>query len=333
MELFKIRLKNQFFIDKFNKYKLMTYQDFKLNSKHNSYSFYNRYEKLKLGTQLCDFLNTDFSSVDSIKEFVNKYGITLIAALSGTTLNDYYSNQEYNSMIDEVINLVKDKLNEYKNAFIEDITYIYNINDLEELGNLLPSQRLYILRDSKKESQVKKLYDSNNLKLSLNNFGDFAEFSITQEDDAQEIAKNVKTEYLNTYCFESNDVIQSFIIELFEMTEIENTAIKKCKNCGKYFIPENRSDELYCSNIYENNKTCKEVGPFRVKQRLMENDNDLKVYRNVYQKLLLRTRRNPLNSEYEKDFLEFKKKNSELKEQIDKGDLTQEEYMKWLNTQ
>lgn len=63
--------------------------------------------------------------------------------------------------------------------------------------------------------------------------------------------------------------------------------IKKCKNCGKFFVPENRSDELYCSNIFENEKTCKEVGPFKIKQKLMEENNDIKFYRNVYQKLFL----------------------------------------------
>ena len=65
----------------------------------------------------------------------------------------------------------------------------------------------------------------------------------------------------------------------------------------------------------------------------MEENNDLKVYRNVYQKLLLRTRRNPMNDEYEKEFIEFKKKNAELKEKVSNGKLTQEEYMKWLNEQ
>ena len=108
----------------------MAYQDFRLNSKHNSYEFYNRYEKMKLGTELCDFLNTNFSNNESIREFIDKYGIITIASLSGLKINDYYSKEEYNSMIDEVINSVKDKLEEYKKAFIEDITYIYNINDL-----------------------------------------------------------------------------------------------------------------------------------------------------------------------------------------------------------
>jgi hypothetical protein len=36
--------------------------------------------------------------------------------------------------------------------------------------------------------------------------------------------------------------------------------IKKCVNCGLYFIPENRSDEIYCNNIFKNGKTCKQLG-------------------------------------------------------------------------
>ena len=41
-----------------------------------------------------------------------------------------------------------------------------------------------------------------------------------------------------------------------------NSTIKKCKNCGKYFIPANRTDEKYCENIspQNSNKTCKEIG-------------------------------------------------------------------------
>lgn len=65
----------------------------------------------------------------------------------------------------------------------------------------------------------------------------------------------------------------------------------------------------------------------------MQLNDDLRIYRNVYQKLLLRTRRNPQNSQYEKDFQQFKQKNIELKEKIDNGEITQKEYMEWLNKQ
>ena len=37
-----------------------------------------------------------------------------------------------------------------------------------------------------------------------------------------------------------------------------------------------------------------------------------------------------MNDEYEKEFQDFKKKNIELKEKINNGELTQEQYMEWL---
>lgn len=65
----------------------------------------------------------------------------------------------------------------------------------------------------------------------------------------------------------------------------------------------------------------------------MQANDDLRIYRNVYQKLLLRTRRNPNDDQYERDFNEFKKKNIELKEKVEKGEMTQSEYMEWLEKQ
>ena len=329
----ELSLKNQFFIDKFNKHKMMAYEYLRYNQKHKNYEFGNRRGKYKLGTQICDFINTDFNNIPMAREFVNKYDVSTIAHLAEIKIYEYYSVQEYNELVDDVLNKLKDKLEEYRKAFINDITYIYNLNELEELNDLTPKQRLHILRSSKKESETQKIYDETNLKLTLNNFGDLTYHIKLKEEDEQEAAKAWFKDYFNTYAFEANDIIQTFIIELYEMTEIESTAIKKCKNCGRFFVPDNRVDELYCSNIYENNKTCKEVGPFRTKQKLMQENDDLRIYRNVYQKLLLRTRRNPNNEQYENDFNEFKQKNAELKEKIEKGKMTQEEYMEWLKKQ
>lgn len=57
----------QFFINKITRTKNIIYQSFRYDEKHKSYEFYNKNEKLKLGFQLCDFVNTDFNSFDSFK--------------------------------------------------------------------------------------------------------------------------------------------------------------------------------------------------------------------------------------------------------------------------
>ena len=112
-----------------------------------------------------------------------------------------------------------------------------------------------------------------------------------------------------------------------------NIEIKKCRNCGKFFVPDNRSDEIYCSNIYENGKTCKEIGHFKVQQKLIQENDDLRIYRNVYQKLLLRTRRNPTNTKYAREFEFFKDDNNKWRENISKGISTEKEYIEWLKKQ
>ena len=67
------------------------------------------------------------------------------------------------------------------------------------------------------------------------------------------------------YTFESKDIFQLLIIELQEIICMDKFEIKKCKNCGKYFVPEKRIDELYCNNIYEDSRICKEIASFKVK--------------------------------------------------------------------
>lgn len=329
----KLDTQKQFYIDKFNKIKLISYKDLRYDKKHNNYEFYNRYDKLKIGIQLCDFVNIKVQNIETIKEFINKYGISCFVSLSNTTLYRDYEKDAYDETINTLLKEVQPKLEPIIKAFIEDITYIYNLNELEELNNLTPAERLFILRNSKKGSEVLKLYNPNDLKLSLNSLGVFNKVPITSESYAQEIAQSAHLENLCAYCFECEDLIQTFIIELFDMTEIDNIVIKKCKNCGKFFVPDNRIDELYCSNIFEDNKTCKDVGPFRTKQKLMQEDDSLRIYRNIYQKLLLRTRRNPDSLQYEKDFENFKKENAKLKKDIESGKFSQDEYVNWLQKQ
>jgi hypothetical protein len=57
------------------------------------------------------------------------------------------------------------------------------------------------------------------------------------------------------------DSIRDLIrFELIKMVE-HNIFIKKCKNCGRFFIPRRRADAEYCERIYgDTNRKCSEVG-------------------------------------------------------------------------
>jgi len=58
----------------------------------------------------------------------------------------------------------------------------------------------------------------------------------------------------------------------------QHIPIKKCENCGKYFIPKVRSDEKYCNNIFKDGKTCKQLG-YEIK---LKNNEFKAAYRSAY---------------------------------------------------
>ena len=287
----------------------------------------------RIGTLLCNFLNCDFKVIQSVKNFVQEYSLTLFAEIAKMEFKNTYTSNEYEKLINELVEKYGDKLESIKEDFISDINYLFNINQLEEIKDLTPLQRFYVLTMSKNSSKELSHFENDKLNIAL---GDLSRIStplnIIDEEQAIEIAKANKDRILPIpYTFESKDICQLLIIELQEIVCMYKFEIKKCKNCGKYFVPEKRTDELYCNNIYEDGRTCKEIGSFKVKQKMINDDDDLRTYRNVYQKLLLRTRRNPDNMQYEKEFEKFKDDNRKMRDKLDKGKITYEEYVEWLN--
>lgn len=73
--------------------------------------------------------------------------------------------------------------------------------------------------------------------------------------------------------------------------------IKICENCGKYFIPTSRSDEIYCDNIFNKatGKTCKEIG-YEIK---LSKDVFRSAYRTAYKTQRARIKYNAHISDYE----------------------------------
>ena len=59
-----------------------------------------------------------------------------------------------------------------------------------------------------------------------------------------------------------------------------NSNILICKNCGKFFIPQGK--QIYCNNIYHNNKSCKQLSGDMKKN----NDKIYVLYRSNYKNIL-----------------------------------------------
>lgn len=68
----------------------------------------------------------------------------------------------------------------------------------------------------------------------------------------------------------------------------ENVPIRRCRNCGRFFIPSSRSDESYCSNSLPNGKTCKTASY----DEKIKKDLPLREYRKIYKTQNARKHRN-----------------------------------------
>jgi len=90
-----------------------------------------------------------------------------------------------------------------------------------------------------------------------------------------EILQNKKIYYSEQYAIETlSDMV---ILEIIKMVNGE-IKINQCENCGMYFLPTKRADEIYCNNVYKNNRTCRELGY----ENKLRSDELLKAYRKAY---------------------------------------------------
>jgi len=119
---------------------------------------------------------------------------------------------------------------------------------------------------------------------------------------------------------------QLLFLEIMSMIKT-NTVIKKCKNCGLYYVVTNRKIE-YCDRIVAGEeKTCYAIGSKRTFEKKLENDYPLKIYTRAYKKNHTRRQRGIMT------YIGFEKWSREAKENLDKvraEEMDIAEFEKWL---
>lgn len=128
------------------------------------------------------------------------------------------------------------------------------------------------------------------------------------------------------------DTLQSLLYMLLkEYVTVENLPVRKCKNCGEYFIAQKRKDELYCQRIYKDtNKSCKQIGSSIVYVEKLDNDPALLLYRNMSKRKYMRASRNIENNEIQEEYEQWKEKAKNKYEEYKNDKITTSEFLKWL---
>ena len=152
--------------------------------------------------------------------------------------------------------------------------------------------------------------------------------------------RKILTDYISKNSIELFVTYQIHTIkELLTISFIEilknNLTINKCQNCGKYFIPESRSDEKYCNNPSPQNpdKTCKEYGA-KKKYRDEIKSHPIKYEHNktsqFYRMRINRTKNNQEKEKYEKKFNAYKENFEKKKKQYNSGKLKENDFVEWI---
>lgn len=133
---------------------------------------------------------------------------------------------------------------------------------------------------------------------------------------------------VNTH--KSNDISSICYAILEELSKIDNYPIKKCQNCGMYFIPNSRLDEIYCDYPKENGKTCREQGAILSYNKRLQEKSAYTEYRKTYQQKFGIVNKNKDDKKLKAEFETWKKQAKEKITKLKHGELTEDKVYEWL---
>lgn len=283
------------------------------------------------GMMLMMFLNTDFSSFEkAYKTFFYAYGFELLKEyVPYKELEDTYKSEK--KML-EVMNKVYEgssyELLEIQENFRKCVDQIYNLNGEKGLEGASANSK-FIANIIKHKSDVYRY--SNKIEVILDSYSskddDF--HNINYKDLVEKLENNeLSIKKHNVYTSEKLSNILYVILE--QVVQAPNLPIKQCQNCGKYFIPSSRQDEVYCEFPDEKGKTCKEKGALETYKRNLESIPALLEYRRSYQKKIMIVSRNKDNKKLKKDFDNWKKEAQSKIKLFKQGKLDEDTLYKWM---
>lgn len=100
-----------------------------------------------------------------------------------------------------------------------------------------------------------------------------------------------------SFRYEHERLEEYLMEELFSLIKL-NMRVKKCKNCGKYFILKGDYATNYCNRIPDGQKfTCKKLAAMRTRKKKVQNSPILKEYEKAYKRMYARLTNHKLSNE------------------------------------
>jgi len=326
--------KADFHLDYDNKLRDVYYKESELTDrglKHPASLYFPFHERL--GLLLLRFLNSDLSDYEKAnKTFFYAYGFEILRDLDKKykfeLKQNYDSNEEYLKATTKIFEDLQENLIDLQQELIKGVTYIYNLDNNTALDKYTYSERfaVYLIK------RLGKLYSyyKNDFIMRDSYSRKYQDFDNDSEYELLETLQSKKQVLSMSDTHKSNDLSSICYAILEELSKTPNYPIKKCQNCGMYFIPKAKTDEIYCEYPKENSKPCRDLGAFQSYTERLKNNKAMGEYRRTYQQKFMQVRKDKTNTKLAKDFETWKKKAKEKINDMKKGKLTENEVYKWL---
>ena len=286
-----------------------------------------------IGAMLINFLNADFSSPESAyNTFFYAYGYELVkeyTPISYSKNNGFIDDIHFKKIIKAIYDTGNYQFMEWQESFRKCVDFIYNLNGNEEFKdeeNKIAKFIAYTIKDTEfyTYSQDIEIITDNFIKMHYYNMNEATSELIRRINN-----KDSKLELHNVYT--SNKLVSMCFAILDQIVRHENLQIKTCLNCGRYFIPNYRQNEIYCDlpNV-DQSSTCKEKGANEQYKKNLENNETYALYRRIYRQKFMIAQRNKDNKSIQKQFEQWKKHAKDKLNKMKKDKLSEEEVYNWL---
>lgn len=280
------------------------------------------YLTFEIGALLLMFLNTDFEDIFECETFIYEFCFnTLYYRKYPDKKIQYYLARivlDKHEFLEELHSMAKEEqemLLYFKHYFLRYLSLPYNID--------------FIKSDEEDESEI-DIYDdkdinTKNIHISIDDVSldfDMIHFLFA---GANLFAPKVP------YAFRSDNIYSIFSLDFKEFMAKERHIIRRCENCGKYFIPNTLKETKYCDELFENTKkTCRQIGKELAYKKSLKEDKALDMYRRRYMSLASSVSHYGTDKAIER-FENYKAEGALMKAKYQNKEITAEEFEKWIN--
>jgi hypothetical protein len=235
------------------------------------------------------------------------------------------SDADMRKMIGLAALFIAEDIRRKQKLFLGDIEAITG-NDKSLDGLSLP-QKLYLLDFRREQRSENQVYNSGALwQTSFVAYPPIPQNLTTENKVRDYILKNmVEIKQVN----EITTLEGMIVFELLSLLD-RSAAIKKCKYCGNYFVPQGRSDAVFCERIAKGeSKPCRMIGALKLHKAAKAENPIHEAYQKAYRRMNAKCRTKRIT---QNEFFAWSEQAREKRNGCLNGELPLAEFAEWLNS-